>query len=292
MSGGSSRPEASGATASALYFPAGTTFIAFWCAAESSSVAYQTPFMCWPENHFSSWPPRPITERRVASHRAPASAPQPDAVWGLDFARDEDATAGFLRLLRFADRCWCWAYLVGPTIGLVVVRDPDVAPPRRTELLDVRSDGLWMELVCETPGEHWTYGVEAFAVRLDDPEDALHGEIGERLPMGVDLGWETDGSGSTGPVPGELLVGNERIELDAHGVLRNATAPDTAWPLQLPSAPFETLSTVLVPLGREATALGPVLRRVLARTHDDVRGTRVGWLEVLQSGSPAAEGDT
>jgi hypothetical protein len=255
-------------------------------------------------------------------------APQPDAVWGLDFAR-EDGTAGFLRLLRFADRCWCWAYLVGPAIGLVVVRDPDVAPPRRSAsmaslaaagdtpaagarsgLLDVRSDGLWMELVCETPGEHWTYGVEAFAVRLDDPDDALHGEIGERLPMGVDLEWEieasdrgagtlrrseptqgVDGSGATGSVHGELLVATERIELDATGVLRNAEAPDTAWPRQLPVAPFETLATVLIPLGQAATGLGPVLRRVLARRHDDAGRSRVSWLEVLQSGSPVAEGD-
>src|SRR6185295_3514883 len=89
--------------------------------------------------------------------------PEPDQVWGVDFARD-DGTGGFLRLLQLGDRCWCWAYLVGPSIGLVVVRDPDVAPPRRTELIDVRADGLWMELLCETPGEHWTYGVEAFAV--------------------------------------------------------------------------------------------------------------------------------
>jgi hypothetical protein len=218
-------------------------------------------------------------------------APQPDAVWGLDFAR-EDGTAGFLRLLRFADRCWCWAYLVGPAIGLVVVRDPDVAPPRRAELLDVRSDGLWMELVCETPGEHWTYGVEAFAVRLDDPDDALHGEIGERLPMGVDLEWETDGSGVTGSVHGELLVATERIEPDATGVLRNAEAPDTAWPRQLPATPFETLATVLIPLGQAATGLGPVLRRVLAQRHDDTGRARVSWLEVLQSESPVAEGET
>ena len=217
------------------------------------------------------------------------NAPQPDAVWGLDFARD-DGTGGFLRLLRFADRCWCWAYLVGPAIGLVVVRDPDVAPPRRAELLDVRADGLWMELVCETPGEHWTYGVEAFAVRLDDPDDALQGEIGERLPMGVDLEWETDGSGATGSVHGELLVATERIELDATGVLRNAEAPDTAWPRQLPATPFETLATVLIPLGQAATGLGPVLRRVLARRYDDAGRSHVRWLEVLQSGSSPAEG--
>jgi hypothetical protein len=216
-------------------------------------------------------------------------APQPDATWGVDFARD-DGTAGFLRLLRFGNRCWCWAYLVGPSIGLVVVRDPDVAPPRRTEILDVRSEGLWMELVCETPDEHWTYGVEAFAVRLDDPDDALRGEIGERLPMGVDLEWETDGSGATGTVHGELLIRDARIELEAPGVLRNATAPATAWPTRLPSTPFEPLVTVPIPLGVEATANGPVLLRVLARMHDEAGIGGASWLEVLQSEAPGSEG--
>src|SRR5512134_1720779 len=91
------------------------------------------------------------------------AVPVPDATWGLDFARD-DGTAGFLRLLRVGDRCWCWAYVVGPGLGLVVVRDTDVAPPRRSEILDVRAEGLWMELVCETPNEHWSFGLEAFAV--------------------------------------------------------------------------------------------------------------------------------
>ena len=251
--------------------------------------------------------------------------PAPDAVWGLDFARD-DGTAGFLRLMQFGDRCWCWAYLVGPAIGLVVMRDHDVAPPRRTtitskgrlaaaagtaaadaRLLDVRADGLWMELVCETPGEHWTYGLEAFAVRLDEPGDALRGEIGERLPMGVDLEWETDGSGVTGSVHGALLVGPERVELEAAGVLRNAMAPDTAWPTEWtgrcrldddswvgPPARFESVVEVPVPLGAEASGHGPVLVRVLARMHGEAEATGVGWLEVLQSrdtdeGSPRHE---
>jgi hypothetical protein len=212
--------------------------------------------------------------------------PQPDEAWGVDFARD-DGTGGFLRLLRFANRCWCWAYLVGPSIGLVVVRDADVAPPRRTQILDVRAEGLWMELVCETPDEHWTYGVEAFAVRLDEPEDALHGEIGERLPMGIDLEWETDGTGTSGTVHGELLVADQRIELAAAGVLCNAVAPDTAWPSRMPPGPFDVLATVLIPLGVEATASGPVLRRVLA----GMDGSRVGWLEVLQSGASVVEGE-
>ena len=35
--------------------------------------------------------------------------------------------------------------------------------------LEVRADGLWGELMCETPLEHWSYGLEAFGVALDDP---------------------------------------------------------------------------------------------------------------------------
>jgi hypothetical protein len=246
---------------------------------------------------------------------------EPNATWGVDFARD-DGTAGFVRLVRVGDRCWCWAYLVGPDVGLVVVRDHDVSPPRRSEILDVRSEGLWMELLCETPGEHWTFGVEAFAVRLDHARDALHGEIGERLPMGCDLEWEVDGAarGSTGTVRGELLVGAERIEIDAPGVLRNALAPDTGWPADwrgrcrsddgrwwqpsvtaiarseaggdVPAGcldadggpqPVEVLAVVPVPLGVGSSDRDPVLVRVVARLRGPVGGSGTGWLEMLQS---------
>ena len=54
-----------------------------------------------------------------------------------------------------------------PTLaGPVVVRDHEVPLPRQG--LEVRAEGLWCELWCETPLEHWTYGLEAFAVQLDD----------------------------------------------------------------------------------------------------------------------------
>jgi hypothetical protein len=179
--------------------------------------------------------------------------PPPDELWGVEFARD-DGLAGFVRLLRFdpvdgqgaaggetarvpGGRCWYWAYLVGPALGLVVVRDHEVAPPRRADVLEVRADGLWAELVCETAGEHWTIGLEAFAVRLDAPLDALRGEVGERLPVGLDVEWETgDGAGAgaasdpAGIVHGDVLVESDRIGLDAGGRFLHARAPETAWP--------------------------------------------------------------
>lgn len=145
--------------------------------------------------------------------------------WQLDFARD-DGLGGFVRLELRPDerRAWYWTYLVGlPTVpGIVVVRDHDVPLPRAG--LEIRSEGLWAELRCEVPGEHWTFGLEAFGVRLDTPEEALHpgGEIGERVAVGLDLEWE---AGDV--VHGDVLVDHARWTIEAHGAFREngADAP-------------------------------------------------------------------
>jgi hypothetical protein len=152
--------------------------------------------------------------------------------WYFDFSRP-DGTGGYVRLGLYPEqrRAWYWAYLVGPEHGLVVVRDHDVALPRG-DALEVRADGLWAECICETPMEHWSLGLEAFGVRLDDPGDAYRGEVGERLPVGLDLEWEVitpvfdypygeDHRGAhyqhAGAVQGEILVGDDRIEFDGVG---------------------------------------------------------------------------
>lgn len=138
-----------------------------------------------------------------------------------EFAR-ADGFAGFVRLARPdpTGAAWCWAYLVGvPGVdGLVVVRDHDVPPPRRG--LEVKGEGLWADFVCEIPATHWTIGLEAYGVRLDAPQDALGpgGEIGERLPVGLDLEWEAGPGGPpAGAVHGDVLVGPLRLDLDAPG---------------------------------------------------------------------------
>ncbi len=116
-----------------------------------------------------------------------------------------------------------WTRLDGPGVGLIVVRDEAVPMPRRREALTVRGDGLWAELVCETAFEHWTIGLEAFGLRVDDPSD----EIGERLPVGLDLEWEVStaalpeyresGYSHQGTVHGELLIASRRIAFDGTG---------------------------------------------------------------------------
>jgi hypothetical protein len=131
-------------------------------------------------------------------------------VTGVDFACP-DGLAGFVRLFVFDDVAWYWTYLVGPMIdGVVVVRDHEVPVPRVG--LEIRSEGLWAELFCESPGEHWQFGLEAFGVRLDSPEDARSGEIGERVAVGLDLEWETPDI-----VHGDVLIGRERYSIDCKG---------------------------------------------------------------------------
>jgi hypothetical protein len=171
--------------------------------------------------------PRPVDER---SHE-PDTRDAWSESWGFDFG-SEDGTAGFVRLCSWPGRgvAWWWAYLVGADIGLVVVRDHEVPLPHRDDVLEIRADSLWGELVCETPFEHWGIGMEAFGVRLDGAVvlTADGDEIGERLAVGLDLEWEVaspvtsratgDGYSQGGVVHGELLVGTDRIAFDGQGV--------------------------------------------------------------------------
>jgi hypothetical protein len=163
--------------------------------------------------------------------------------WYFDFSR-ADGTGGYVRLGLYPNQrtAWYWAYVVSPEQGLVVVRDHEVPLPRGGAL-EVRADGLWAECVCETPMEHWSLGLEAFGVRLDLPGDAYRGEVGERLPVGLDLEWEAytpvydypyaDGHPGAhyehaGTVHGEILVDHERIAFDGRGA-RDHSWGDRDW---------------------------------------------------------------
>jgi hypothetical protein len=143
--------------------------------------------------------------------------------WSFEWGT-ADGDGGFVRLALHPDDrvAWYWAYLWRPGLGPVVVRDHEVALPRG-RALEIRADSLWAELVCETPDEHWSIGLEAFAVALDTPEDALNGEIGERVAFGLDLEWETTDEG--GRVRGDVLLGRDTIPVDTPGVFTHADAP-------------------------------------------------------------------
>ncbi|MEM9132851.1 MAG: hypothetical protein AAF962_06160 [Actinomycetota bacterium] len=58
--------------------------------------------------------------------------------------------------------------------------------------LELRTSGLWVEMVCEQPFRHWSYGLEAFALALDDPAELLGRGLGLRVPLGWELEFESD----------------------------------------------------------------------------------------------------
>ena len=134
-----------------------------------------------------------------------------NGVWSFEFADDHGITGSFSLLLADGAAAVFSARLTLPGTGVVVVRDDDVAPPRGEQLV-VRAEGLWAELVCETPGEHWSFGLEAFGVRFDDEHEAATSDRGERVAVGFDLEWETPDH-----VYGEILLGRRRIDFDGTG---------------------------------------------------------------------------
>jgi hypothetical protein len=165
----------------------------------------------------------------------------------LDFVSPaDDGIAGFVRLeVREAERiAWYWTYLVNvPDVeGVLVVRDHDVLPPKQG--LEIRADGLWAELTCETRREHWTFGLEAFGVRLDRADEALRagGEIGERIAVGLDIEWEVGAAGPpAGVVHGDVLVGRASHAIDGPGWFYDDGEPDPG------AVAGEVIAHVLVP---------------------------------------------
>jgi hypothetical protein len=133
--------------------------------------------------------------------------------WRLDFAAP-DGTGGFVELVvPAAGPARYEARMRGPALGegVIVVRDDEVPRPKG-RLLEVRADGLWAEVVCETPGEHWSFGLEAFGLRFADDAEADRSDVGDRLAVGLDLEWEEPDL-----VHGELLVERARVPFTGTG---------------------------------------------------------------------------
>ncbi len=169
--------------------------------------------------------PTPADERR--------HAPDDDPLWNeshyLDFFSPDESLGGYVRIGLYPNLgvAWYWACVVGRGRKLVTVLD-HAAPLPRGESLEIRTDGLWADHHVETPFEHFSLGLEAFGIAVDDPADIYRNSYGVRTPLGFDLEWETDGNPFRYPafldryeipcrVHGEILVGAEAIEFDGFG---------------------------------------------------------------------------
>lgn len=161
--------------------------------------------------------------------------------WTFDFWSPTGSIAGWARLvvLPNLDIAWYHAFLVGSHRQLVAVIDTEVPLPR-PGTLEIRTTGLWATHICETPNDHWTVGLEAFGLGLDDPAELYGRQYGDSVPLGFDLEWEQEGpvDPTTDPtvtyhqpcrVSGEILVGAEGIDFDGHGRRERHWGPRQGW---------------------------------------------------------------
>lgn len=189
-------------------------------------------------------------ERR---HAPPSAGGDPAwrEVFDVAFWTPRGTFGGHLTLLVGPGaRCCFWTSLLEEGRPVVTIVEHDVAVPRSPGSLEVRAQGLWADQNCERPFVHWSYGLEAFALRLDRPEDALGDARGERIGLGYDLEWEGEPGGEvvedappgasgpdgaaggyrqSGRFHGEVLVGADTYELEAVAVRRHWWGPQR-WP--------------------------------------------------------------
>jgi hypothetical protein len=135
-----------------------------------------------------------------------------DGTWRFEFGDGEQRGAVRLDVEDRAAR-YAASYAAGDL--LVVIRAPDIRLPRSG--LEFRADGIWAALICETPLEHWSVGLECYGLLVDHLDD----EVGDRIPFGLDLEWEgvapPDGDEQACEVHGEVLLGEDRIEIASPG---------------------------------------------------------------------------
>ncbi len=185
--------------------------------------------------------------------------------WYVDFS-DVSGRGGFLRLVTWPNlgRAWVWAVWVDGD-RLVLVRDHDVPLPRGGGI-EVRATGLWADFVREASMSHWTHGLEAFGVALDDPADAWGDERGHRTPLGFDLEWEAlappfDHPGASvrpgeghyqhhGRVHGEVLVGDDTIAFDGTGERDHSWGVRDWWDVGWHWAAFQLGERICVSVAR------------------------------------------
>ena len=109
----------------------------------------------------------------------------------------------------------------------IVALEHEIDLPRSG--LELRGSGIWADHVCETPHEHWSIGLEAFGLAIDEPDDLVTSGRGLPTPLGFDLEWETPdppdqasppgdrGYLSLGTAHGEVLVGEEALTIEGPG---------------------------------------------------------------------------
>ena len=89
------------------------------------------------------------------------------------FDSEDMAVAVELVWRRGRGESWYVATLRRAGHAVVAVLDDAVVLPTLNPSMEFRAEGLWAAHICEAPFEHWTIGLEAFGVGLEDPSDLV-----------------------------------------------------------------------------------------------------------------------
>lgn len=129
----------------------------------------------------------------------------------------------------------------------IVVTDDDIALPAIG--WELRTSGLWADHICETPLDHWSYGLEAFGLAVDDAAELLVTGMGERTPLGWELEFEARATSAfvddsdyrqLGIGHGLLLDASGRHEIDGMAVRCHWWGSEVPLPVVVGAVPAET----------------------------------------------------
>ncbi len=153
-------------------------------------------------------------------------------VWDQWFVIPEDGIGGYVRLtIRPHDGVsWYWGSIIGLAgRPLITVLADDLPLPQRGSM-ELRGPAIWTETTVLRPFEHLTTDLEAFGVAIDEPTEVWDGAFGDRVALGLEFDWDTEGTPGPSPVPGttgyrlvgqmhgEVLLDETRWELEGVGV--------------------------------------------------------------------------
>jgi len=152
-------------------------------------------------------------------------------MFDLEFVASDLSLAGLLRLdiRRGAGATRFLASVLRAGEDPVTVLDYDL--PLATGAFEFRASGVWVELCCEEPLDHWTVGLEAFGLAVPAGEVVTPASYGDRVPLGLDLDLDTvaapEGDARSFSVDvkvhGEILIADAAYEIEATGVRRRVS---------------------------------------------------------------------
>jgi len=165
--------------------------------------------------------PREVDERR----HQPGEGPWWRESWSFSFA-DGAGLGGYTELTLFPaqNRSWYRCVLARLDQPLLVIEDLGAPLPRQD--LELKSEGLWADHICEAPMRQWTVANEAYAVALDDAEEAIGRGYGVPTPVAFDLEWYATGrADAPADAPVELLADGYRQSGEVHAVIELPGGP-------------------------------------------------------------------